>query len=202
MNYPVFTVDPSMKTEELIIPVEGTGYLRKFWIEHPQLGQSLIKLEEDTAPAWSEKISYEIGTSLNLPAASYELGELAGWSNYADQTKVIVSPNFKRVDTRYIQGAELLAFQTNPDNSYTVAGVLETLSQNDVQLPYGYQAPDGINNGADLFVGYLLLDSLVANNDRHSGNWEIGNDSRGVKTLAPVYDNGASFATTAKAFAF
>ena len=27
-------------------------------------------------------------------------------------------------------------------------------------------------------------------------NWEIGLDNRGIKTLAPVYDNGASFATT------
>ena len=196
MSYPVFAIDPKMSIEELVIPVEGTGYLRKFWVEHPQLGQSLIKIEEDTAPAWSEKISYEIAARLELPAAPYEFGELIGWSNYADRTKVIVSPNFKSADVRYIQGTELLASQTNPDDSYTVSRILETLAQNDIQLPSGYQAPFGISNGADLMVGYLLLDSLVANNDRHSGNWEIGLDNRGVKTLAPVYDNGASFATT------
>ena len=196
MSYPVVTIDPSMKIEELIDPVEGTGYLRKFWVEHPQLGLSLIKLEEDTAPAWSEKVSYEIATRLKLPAASYEFGELVGWSDYPDKTKIVISPNFKRTDTRYVQGAELLFVQTNTDDSYSVAGVLETLTQNEVQLPNGYQAPNGINDGTDLFVGYLLLDSLTANNDRHSGNWEIGLDNRGIKTLAPVYDNGASFATT------
>ena len=196
MSYPVFAIDPKMSIEELVIPVEGTGYLRKFWVEHPQLGQSLIKIEEDTALAWSEKVSYEIAARLKLPAASYEFGELIGWSNYADRTKVIVSPNFKSADVRYIQGTELLASQTNPDDSYTVSRILETLSQNDIQLPSGYQAPFGIGNGADLMVGYLLLDSLVANNDRHSGNWEIGLDNTGTLTLAPVYDNGASFATT------
>ena len=195
MNYPVLQLDPSMKIEELIDPIESTGYLRKFWLEHPQLGRSLIKLEEDTAPAWSEKVSYEVATRLKLPAASYEIGELVGWSNYPAKTKVIVSPNFKQADTRYVQGEKLLA-QTNPDFSYSVREVLETLTQNRVQLPSGYQAPEGINDGTDLFVGYLLLDSLIANNDRHSGNWEIGLDSRGIKSLAPVYDNGASFATT------
>ena len=196
MNYPVFTINPSMKIEELIDPVEGTGYLRKFWVEHPQLGLSLIKLEEDTAPAWSEKVSYEIATRLKLPAASYEIGELVGWSEYADKTKIMISPNFKRTDTRYIQGAELLFVQTNTDARYSVAAVIETLATNEVQLPNDYQAPNGIEDGADLFVGYLLLDSLIANNDRHGGNWEIGLDSRGIKTLAPLYDNGASFATT------
>ena len=196
MSYRVFEIDPGMKIEESIDPVENTGYLRKFWIEHPQLGRSLIKLEEDTAPAWSEKVSYEIAKRLKLPAASYEMGELVGWSNHADNTKVVISPDFKRADTRYIQGEELLIFQTNYDDGYSVASVLSALLQNDVQLPVGYQAPKGISDGADLFVGYLLLDSLTANNDRHSGNWEIGNNSRGIKTLAPVYDNGASFATT------
>ena len=196
MNYPVYPIDPSMGIEGSIEQRARTGYLRKFWIEHPQLGRSLIKLEEDTAPAWSEKVSYEIATRIKLPAASYEIGRLVGWSDYADNTKVIISPDFKRGDTRYIQGEELLAFQTLPGGSYTVARVLETLTQNEVQLPIDYQAPNGIEDGADLFVGYLLLDSLTANNDRHSGNWEIGLDNRGIKTLAPIYDNGASFATT------
>lgn len=100
MSYSIFAIDPAMEIEELVIPVEGTGYLRKFWVEHPQLGQSLIKIEEDTAPAWSEKVSYEIAARLKLPAASYEFGELVDWSNYADRTKVIVSPNFKSGEIR------------------------------------------------------------------------------------------------------
>ena len=178
MNYPVFEIDPSMRISDPIEASESTGYLRKFWLVHPQLGKSLVKLEEETAPAWSEKVGYEIAKRLGLTAARYEIGILVGWKEYPDNTRIILSPNFKQADMRYFQGAELLA-QTSPDYSYSVREVFQALEQNRVRLPTDYRPPDGIKDGADLFVGYLLLDSLIANNDRHSREtgklvWTIG----------------------------
>ena len=70
---------------------------------------------------------------------------------------------------------------------------MKVLIDNQVQLPPKYNPPPNIANGADLFVGYLFLDHLICNNDRHSGNFEVGISDRGTKIMAPVFDNGASF---------
>lgn len=184
-KYTQFNVSKSQRSldEE---EIEPGGYLTKFWVDHPQLGRSLVKLDEETAPGWSEKVVYEIAKLLNLPTARYELGV------YNGQQNISLSQNFKDSKLTYINGDTLIRssldeYKYNADNS------LQALEINEVKLPSDYQPPAGIQNGADLFVGYLMLDTLVTNNDRHGGNWEIGIDNRGEKTLAPVYDNGASF---------
>lgn len=44
----------------------------------------------------------------------------------------------------------------------------------------------------DQFCGYLILDALVANRDRHEENWAVLRDLGGRVTLAPSYDHGNS----------
>ena len=171
---------------------EAQGYLPKFWVDHPILGNSLVKLEQNTAPAWSEKISYEIAKLIKLPCARYEL------ANYIDEEgkvlPAVISPSFRDRELRYINGDALLR-NLYGSYQYSVNVCLKALVETKVGLPQNYSPDPNIKDGADLFVGYLILDYLIANNDRHSGNFEIGISDRGTKILAPVFDNGASFAT-------
>ncbi|MGK2874260.1 MAG: hypothetical protein ACSLEW_01300 [Nocardioides sp.] len=51
--------------------------------------------------------------------------------------------------------------------------------------------PSGFN-AFDQFCGYLVLDALVANRDRHEENWGVLRDPAGRVTLAPSYDHGNS----------
>jgi hypothetical protein len=44
----------------------------------------------------------------------------------------------------------------------------------------------------DVFVGYLLLDAWVANQDRHEANWSILVSPQGEKRLAASYDHASS----------
>ncbi|MPZ96964.1 MAG: hypothetical protein GEU96_19150 [Propionibacteriales bacterium] len=44
----------------------------------------------------------------------------------------------------------------------------------------------------DQFCGYLVMDALVANRDRHEENWGVLRDPDGRVTLAPSYDHGNS----------
>ena len=182
IQYDVIQQQRSLDEEE----IEPGGYLTKFWVNHPKLGRSLVKLDEDTAPGWSEKVVYELAKLLNLPAARYELGI------YNSQRNISISPDFKDRKLTYINGDTLIR-ESITEYRYDVDNSLQALIQNEVKPPKNYQPPEGIQSGADLFVGYLMLDALVNNNDRHGGNWEIGIDNRANKTLAPVYDNGASF---------
>jgi hypothetical protein len=52
-------------------------------------------------------------------------------------------------------------------------------------------------DGADVFVGYLMLDALVCNTDRHHENWALidllpSPEMMSVYLLAPSYDDGSS----------
>jgi hypothetical protein len=46
-------------------------------------------------------------------------------------------------------------------------------------------------SAADCFVGYLLLDALIGNGDRHHENWAVIHDTAG-RRLAPSYDHASS----------
>ena len=53
-------------------------------------------------------------------------------------------------------------------------------------------APTGIATALDTFVGYVMLDAWVANQDRHHHNW-AALQGDGLR-LAPTFDHGASLA--------
>ncbi len=44
----------------------------------------------------------------------------------------------------------------------------------------------------DVFAGYLVLDALVAGQDRHSDNWSVAFDPDGHSELVPSYDHASS----------
>lgn len=52
-------------------------------------------------------------------------------------------------------------------------------------MPTGFSA-------FDQFCGYLMLDALVANRDRHEENWAVLRSPTGDLSLAPSFDHGNS----------
>lgn len=188
-KYPIYQIDREQRILEIEQEEALAGYQAKFWVDHPQLGRALVKFEESTAPAWSEKVVHEIAKLLKLPCARYELGQ------YNSNRYVVISPDFKNPNSNYLD-ADTFNRQTIDNFSYNLENSIELLDINEVGIGDRFLLPPGIETGSDLFTGYLILDSLIANNDRHGGNWEIAIDPIGNKTLAPVFDNGAAFATT------
>jgi hypothetical protein len=55
--------------------------------------------------------------------------------------------------------------------------------------------PTGIATALDVFVGYVMLDAWIANQDRHHENWAAISmpEEKGLR-LAPTFDHGASLA--------
>jgi hypothetical protein len=83
-------------------------------------------------------------------------------------------------------------------SQHTVERVLAILGLPMIQLPPGHAAPPGVTTAADLFVGYLLLDALVGNTDRHHENWAVmvkPADPPGVAShvisIAPTFDHAS-----------
>ena len=59
-----------------------------------------------------------------------------------------------------------------------------------VAPPAGQDSRPEMPTAADWFLGYLLLDALIGNTDRHHENWAVI-ESEGKQMLAPSYDHAS-----------
>ncbi len=184
---------------------ESNGIVPKGWISESPLGRVLFKEAAskrsqitESRSDWTEKVVSEFNQLLILPAARYELADLIE----KDGTKVPGSISVDLIQTdddERIPLKESLE-QSIPDydqaNDYQVANVIQTLLDGEVKLPPNYDVPHGIENGTDMFVGILLLDATVGNEDRHDHNIDIVRQVNGESYISPVFDNGSSLGST------
>ncbi len=187
----------------LVVDVEGTeqmGSKEKFWCTRrgTQERYLLKYARADTGEDWAEKIAAELAGDggLRLPHARVELATFRGRS-------AVLVRDFLGEGERLIHGNELL-FERDPNyrremrrvRQHTLTNVFDVLDLRAVGIPSGLDLPDGVATAADLYSGYLVLDALIGNTDRHHENWgivlkrEAGGER--VLTLAPTYDHGSS----------
>lgn len=80
-------------------------------------------------------------------------------------------------------------------SQHSIDNIVNVLSKHfPIDLPQGYSFPEGIENSVDLFLGYLLLDAVIGNTDRHHENWGVLvslGEPKGVE-LAPTFDHASS----------
>jgi hypothetical protein len=86
-------------------------------------------------------------------------------------------------------------FDASSGTGHTVTAIRDALSTFSVAGPAGTQYQSW--SGFDVMVGYLLLDALVVNTDRHALNWAVLQAPSGALFLAPSFDHGSSLAAGA-----
>lgn len=192
--FPVVRVD-SRRAEAL----EPLGTKRKFWyLEGEQ--RMLFKAEErGTGEDWAEKIACELCRLLGLPHVHYELAQ----DENANLPGVVCASCAPRPFALILGNQMMLerdpAYPADEGNHYkvsahTVEAVAEVLRpMAPPPLPWMECAPDGLNSALDVFVGYVMLDAWIANQDRHHENWGALHDGERL-SLAPTFDHGASMA--------
>jgi hypothetical protein len=180
-------------------PLEPMGSKPKFWFEHAEWGQCLFKASRPgSGEDWSEKLAERFAHHLGIPHARYELATYQG-------ERGIVTPRMTTDAERLVHGNELLielvpGYQDGPTRYrtplHTVQAVFEALSHNAVDPPRGATLPAGIHSCADVLAGYLFLDALIGNTDRHHENWaaiEKVDDADGSPiSLCPTFDHASS----------
>lgn len=135
---------------------------------------------------WAEKAVEQVAALVGVPSARIRMArrnespgllsyDLAG-HGYELQTGAVL---IGEIDGRLVPRAKERV-------GHNLANIHRVLAA----LP-GVDMPDGFT-GFDQFCGYLVLDSLVANRDRHEENWAVLRDAAGQVTLAPSYDHGNS----------
>lgn len=176
------------------------GMFPKIWVKNEKIGRALFK-EATTKNGWafslrtdwSEKAVSELNQLVGLPSAQYELASLVDGDK---RIRGSVSLDLKQAgDINRLSLEELLNFEIdNYDygEDYTVENVVKALQARDVTLPPGYDVPEGIVDGVDMFVGILMVDAWIADGDRHDQNIEIVLSKDGEMYLSPVFDHGLS----------
>lgn len=195
--YPIRPID-RLQAEN----IEYLGTKRKFWFTTD--GQRfLFKAEErGTGEDWAEKVVCELAQQLGIPHVHYELAH-----EYEGETAIqpgVVCPTFVPRPQILVLGNQLLvirdpAYPADEDRKYgireytveVVADIARRLKPPAEEWMVG--TPKGIASALDVFIGYVMLDAWVANQDRHHQNWGatwLAPDLR----LAPTFDHGASLA--------
>jgi hypothetical protein len=136
---------------------------------------------------------------LNLPVARYELAT-GYFEESTELVEGVISINCIPNNANVLTGEEFLSenIDYNPDDpsQYTIENVLKGLDSADVKPPCNWENPiPGIDTGAKLFVGYMLLDALVTNSDRHDHNWSVMSVEDRLE-LVPSFDHGISLGST------
>ncbi|MGD8910189.1 MAG: hypothetical protein PVI92_12675 [Chromatiales bacterium] len=173
--------------------LEQLGTKEKYWFRNDNK-HYLFKIgRPNTGENWSEKIAAELADLLGLPHASYDLAIWRG-------NRGVLSPQFVPTDGRLILGNELLAehhegypqHEVRKVKDHTLGRIHALLTRPAIELPPDWPPPsDAITQAFDLFLGYLLLDTWIANQDRHHENWGLIRHQEQIY-LAPTFDHAAS----------
>jgi hypothetical protein len=182
------------------LQVEQMGSKRKFWCVDPS-SQNLWLFKyarENTGEDWAEKIASETAALLCLPHARVELAT-------CQRNRGIISLDFTDRKRRgeFVPGNELLfeIDRSYPQHEYyrvsqhTVDSIIHAISQDFLTPSVVEFFPDGLCPPKALFLGYLLLDALIGNTDRHHENWGLlvkSESGKRAAELAPTFDHASS----------
>jgi hypothetical protein len=112
----------------------------------------------------------------------------------------VICPTFVPEGGRLVHGNELLAkvLPGYPEKRFfhvrqhTLRRVLTIMKNERIGVPIGWDVPPALTLAIDIFIGYLMLDAWIANQDRHHENWALVVSPESAVHLAPTYDHASS----------
>lgn len=184
--YKVLTIQP-----EWVLEPEALGSKEKFWCRWPEKKVSwLFKYcQPNTGQHWAEKIAAEIADILGILHADVELALFKG-------ERGSLSKSFARRGRSLFHGNQILAgkvFGYKPDRRFRQSD--HTLANIFRALELGFVTPESARKAKAQLAGYLVLDALIGNTDRHHENWGILlRMTRGgwEGIVAPTFDHASS----------
>lgn len=196
--FKLFPVDKSWAESS-----EPLGTKPKFWYRDDKGRHILFKAEErGTGEHWAEKLACELCRLIGLPHVHYELADEFDGSAYIQPG--VICENFAAPPLSLVLGSQLL-LATDPDypaderrrykvSQHTVEAVSTVVEG--LALPpeqWRTNLPSEVSSSLGVFIGYLMLDAWIANQDRHHENWAAVREGNQL-WLAPTFDHGASMA--------
>ena len=163
MSYPIVTIPADARED-----TEQLGSKPKFWVVLNGERWLFKEARADTGEDWAEKAAAEPAQALVIRAATVELAEYQG-------RRGSISLNF--VDVKggqaLVHGNEILALRvTGYDKGKTFSQADHTL-ENIESAIRGLFGPNRADAILTELAGYMVLDALIGNTDRHHENWGL-----------------------------
>lgn len=180
-----------------VAALEPGGTDEKVWLDVPDANSRALfkpnrsRVGSEQGEDWPEKLASELATTLGLPAARIDLAERKG-------RRGCLSHDIVPVRWELQPGAvllnQLLNFEHDPRDraarGHTLGNIQQVLRGH--RPPPGFSGPHEFD-AFSVFAGYLLLDALISNRDRHSENWAVlRGPHQDDQYLAPSYDHASS----------
>jgi HipA-like C-terminal domain len=171
---------------------EQLGSKPKFWV---LLGDERWLFKEArpaTGEDWAEKVAAEIAKAIGIRSAAVELAEYQG-------RRGCISRNFVDVKSgqALVHGNEVLARQVTGYDKAKVFRQSDHTLENIQAALHGLWPRDRANGALTEMAGYIVLDALIGNTDRHHENWglllNVQTDPRAINlSMAPSFDHASS----------
>jgi hypothetical protein len=196
--YPIFDI-----SDQEVDSYEQMGTKQKFWYTDSDTGEQYMfksihtedgmgnKVERN-GEDWAEKIACELAAALEIPSAHYELARYN--EERGVRTKQFTDDGDNMFFGNHLIEYIAIAIDTpleKGQRSQTLERVQTILLNIIKNPPSEWVETENIKTAYDVFIGYLLLDALISNQDRHSQNWAII-EREGMYLLAPSFDHAAS----------
>jgi len=195
----------------VVLRVEQRGSSRNLWLEQPETKAAWLHKDTvipsngiEQGEDWSEVISTQVARLLGIPAAQTRLCRRMGRrgslslsihrDGYSLNEGQVVMERANLPDYfPHLEGRPAI----DPDRpgvkrpGHSLANIRTALTE--VGAPDPFEGPCELT-GFDVFAGYLVLDALIANSDRHEHNWAVLTPQLTTKLelLAPTYDHASS----------
>lgn len=196
-EYPVRDVSRWIEVRD-----EPVGVTTKYWLRPPNVddaaGEWLWKevtvestgLRRTLGHDWSERVAAEVARRLGVPAAIVELGHRHGrrgvlCRTFAPHGSGLALSNASELLPTVVDGYDSQRQREVP--GYTLHAAFAVLDS--CGPPPG--APAGMIDAASVFAGYLTLDAVIGNQDRHHDNWGVITTTEGDRYLAPAFDQAS-----------
>lgn len=187
MSYQIVTIPPDARED-----TEQLGSKPKFWVLLDD-GRWLFKeARPNTGEDWAEKAAAEVALAIGIRAATVELAD------FGDR-RGCISRNFVDVEggQALVHGNEILGQRvTGYDKGKIFRQSDHTLENIDsaIRSLFPEQHADGILTE---LAGYMVLDALIGNTDRHHENWGLLLQAQAATrplnlAVAPSFDHASS----------
>lgn len=196
--YPIFDI-----SDQDVDGFEQMGTKSKFWYTDSTTGEEYLFKSihtedrqgnpvERTGEDWAEKVACGVAEALGIPHAHYDLAAYKGQRGIRSKKFTVSGENmfFGNQLIEHVVSAINIPLEQG-QRSQKVERVALIMQRIVVNPPKDWVTTKNIKSALDVFIGYLLLDALISNQDRHNENWAMITEGEDCY-LAPSFDHAAS----------
>jgi len=178
-----------------VVDIEAEGSDAKEWLADPHNDRWLCKPAVtprngvQQGEDWSEWLAAEVATSLAVPHATIRLATRNGLPAALSRS-LRSSGEELQAGAVLLQGIPGFVPRSRTRTGHNLPNIRAVLEN--VTAPQSWAGPAGAGAAFGVFCGYLVLDALIANTDRHEENWAVIRGRNAVVRLCASYDHATS----------